>query len=110
VDAAGGGVKRRLAHAIAVASRKHARGPERLGSEHVDVRVVADAVAHRLIEQAGLLAVAGVRRNGGAGEVLDGRMVAIDIFAGIGVEAADRVEETLVMPHLSKQRSRNSIR
>jgi len=88
---AGGGVECRLAHAIAVAGRKHARGPERRARAHVDVRVVAGAVAHRLIEHAGLLAVAGVRRDGGAGEVPDGRMVAIDIFAGTGVETADRV-------------------
>ena len=91
VDAAGGGVKRRFANAIAVASCKHAGGPERLGRAHVDVRVVADAVAHRLIEQTGLLAVAGVRRNGGAGEIPDGRMITIDIFAGIGVDASDSV-------------------
>jgi len=93
VDAADGGVECGLADAIAGAGREHARGAEGLRRAHVDVRVVADAVAHRLVEQAGFIAVGSVSRDGGTGEVTDSRMIAVDIFAGIGVEAAERIGE-----------------
>ena len=69
VDAAGGGVERRLAHAIAgTGSEARWRRGKVSGVAHVDVRVIADAVAHRLVEPAGLLALAGVRRYGGTGK------------------------------------------
>jgi len=74
---------------------EHARGTKRLGDAHADVRVVTDAIAHRLVEHARLLARARICAHGGFGEALHGGMIAVDVLAWIGVEAADGIRENV---------------